>query len=304
MYTIKQASRLTGVPAATLRGWERRYDVIRPGRNDAGYRVYDKTAIAVIIGLRKLIDSGWSPAQAAQAIRDGAVEPASAAGSDLAALPRVDDPPAVATEAFRDFLQSAARLDSVGLEDSLSRAFGLGPFEFVAERWLFPVLVALGDGWACGQIDVAREHLASQAVRRRLAAAFEAAGWRSRGPSVLVGLPPGCHHELGALVFAVAAKRRGLDVHFVGPDLPARSWVAAVEARDVDAVVLAVPMIEDRPSARATVQALRSCRPELLVAVGGAHAEDLTTGVLVLPEHITTAADQLEELLHCRARRR
>ncbi len=304
MYTIKQASRLTGVPPATLRGWEQRYDVIRPVRNDAGYRVYDKGAIAVIIGLRKLIESGWSPSEAAQAIREGTVEPSSAAATDLAALTLSEDPPHVAAEAFHDFLQSAARLDSVGIEDSLNRAFTLGPFEFVAEKWLFPALVALGDGWACGQIDVAGEHLASQAVRRRLAAAFEAAGWRSRGPTVLVGLPSGAHHELGGLAVAVATKRRGLDVHFVGSDLPARSWVAAVEARDVDAAVLAVPMIEDRRAARAAAQALRSCRPELLVAVGGAHAADLTTGVLTLPPCVSVAADELEELLHRRISKR
>lgn len=300
MYTIKQAARLTGVAEATLRGWERRYDVVRPIRNEAGHRIYDKGAIAAIIALRKLIDAGWAPAQAARAIRDGEIEPTFAAGSDLLAPPAPDDPPHVATESFRDFLRAAARLDSVGVEDSLSRGFGLGPFEFVVERWLFPALVALGDGWACGQLDVAGEHLASHAVRRRLASAFEAAGWRSRGRSVLVGLPPGCHHELGALAFAVAAKRRGLDVHFVGADLPARCWVAAVETRPVDAVVLAVPMIEDRPAARATVQALRSCRPELLVAIGGRHAKDLTTGVLVLPHQVSTAADELEELLHRR----
>ena len=46
MYTIKQASRLTGVTEASLRGWERRYGVVVPHRNEAGYRLYDEAAIA------------------------------------------------------------------------------------------------------------------------------------------------------------------------------------------------------------------------------------------------------------------
>ena len=35
MYTIKRAAELTGVSAATLRAWERRYDVVEPQRTDA-----------------------------------------------------------------------------------------------------------------------------------------------------------------------------------------------------------------------------------------------------------------------------
>jgi methylmalonyl-CoA mutase cobalamin-binding subunit len=133
---------------------------------------------------------------------------------------------------------------------------------------------------------------------RRLSAAFEAAGSRSRGPSVLVGLPPGSEHELGALAFAVSAKRRGLDVHYVGADLPTDSWVAAVKARRMDAVVLAVVMEEDRAAAEATVRALQSAHPDLLVTVGGAQSPALADGVLTLSAGLGAAAEQLDELLH------
>jgi MerR family transcriptional regulator, light-induced transcriptional regulator len=53
-----------------------------------------------------------------------------------------------------------------------------------------PTLVALGEGSARGEIDIAGEHVASHAVLRRLSAAFEAAGSPSRGRKVVVGLPP------------------------------------------------------------------------------------------------------------------
>ena len=299
VYTIKQTARLTGVPPGTLRSWERRYAVVRPTRNESGYRVYDKSVIAAIIGLRTLIDSGWAPAEAARAIEEGKVQCSSAAATELTALPeRVQDQWTAASHAFKDFLRSAARLDSLGLNDSLDRGFALGPFEHVVDYWLFPALTALGDAWASGQIDVAGEHLASQAVRSRLSGAFEAAGWRSRGPSVLVGLPPGSHHDLGALAFAVMAKRCGLDVHYLGADLPTRSWVAAVEGRRVDAAVLAVPMAQDRPAAEEALRAMQSARPDVVFAAGGAHSDNLTADVLVLPPKPSTAAEVLDERLH------
>ena len=45
MYTIKRAAEITGVPAATLRAWERRYAIIQPERTDSGYRLYDDESV-------------------------------------------------------------------------------------------------------------------------------------------------------------------------------------------------------------------------------------------------------------------
>ncbi|MBJ7358666.1 MerR family transcriptional regulator, partial [Nocardioides sp.] len=70
MYTIKQAARLTGVPEASLRAWERRYAVVVPHRNASGYRVYDEAALAAVATMRRLVDDGWSPAEAAAAVRN------------------------------------------------------------------------------------------------------------------------------------------------------------------------------------------------------------------------------------------
>jgi hypothetical protein len=38
--TLKAVSRRTGIPAATLRTWERRYGFLRPVRSANGYRLY------------------------------------------------------------------------------------------------------------------------------------------------------------------------------------------------------------------------------------------------------------------------
>ena len=71
MYTIKQASRLTGVTEASLRSWERRYGVVVPHRNESGYRLYDEAALSAFSTMRRLVDDGWSPVEAADAVRNG-----------------------------------------------------------------------------------------------------------------------------------------------------------------------------------------------------------------------------------------
>ena len=73
MYTIKQAARLSGVSEASLRAWERRYGVVVPQRNESGYRVYSPEDLVAVSTMRRLVDEGWSPAEAATAVRTGTV---------------------------------------------------------------------------------------------------------------------------------------------------------------------------------------------------------------------------------------
>lgn len=298
MYTIKEAARLTGVPEASLRGWERRYGVVTPPRSQGGYRMYDQESVAAVLAMRRMVDAGWSPAEAARAVREGRVPTTPPDLVDVAARWTRDDRRSDAVASIKQFLTSAARIDPEGIEESLDRGFSLGSFERVVDGWLFPSLVALGAGWARGEIDVAGEHLASHAVHRRLAAAYEAAGSRSRGPSVVVGLSPGGQHELGALAFATAIRRIGLNVFYLGANVPETSWTTAVTRRSAHAAVIVVVTAKDRPGAIATAQALSATNAELLIGCGGAFGADLTAGVHTLAPTIGGAAQELDSLLH------
>ena len=296
MYTIKRAAQLTGVPETSLRTWERRYGVFVPHRSDSGYRLYDHEALAVISTMHRLVTDGWAPAAAAEAIRSGTVPltPPEELVSDVASGP-VEPAAAACTERL---LSASAQLDIAGIDESLDEGFGLGSFEYVVDSWLFPALAALGDGWARGEIDVAGEHAASHAVHRRLSAAFDAAGSRSRGPKVVVGLPPGSQHALGALAFATAIRRRGMNVLYLGADLPLASWETAVASHEARAVVLAVVTPEDRPAAVAVADLLVTHRLAPRVCAGGASAANLSTGVHQLASSIRAAAEQLDQMTH------
>ena len=294
MFTIKQAAHRVGVTQATLRTWERRYGVVAPRRTETGYRTYDPPAIARLTTMRTLVHEGWSPKNAAAAILSGEVAVDVSTATD-----RPDPNPesfvgAVHTE---EFLGAAARLDVQGVERSLDAGMSLGSFEHAVDSWLMPTLVALGDDWARGAVDVAGEHAASHLVLHRLSAAFQAAGSRSRGPRVVVGLPAESQHELGALAFATVARRLGHDVLYLGSSVPEASWLAAVRGHRADAAVLSVVTDADRPAGRLAVDALRADRPELLIAVGGSSSESLGD-VHELPPRIADAARELDDLLH------
>ncbi|MEP7089624.1 MAG: MerR family transcriptional regulator [Nocardioidaceae bacterium] len=300
MYTIKEAARITGVPETSLRAWERRYSVVEPRRTEAGYRIYDDSDLAAVAAMRDLVADGWSPAEAARAVREGRAGPESPESPESPGTTPADSPPPVtlaADPAVALFVAAAARLDTDALEESLDLAFSAGTFEHVLDSWLFPALRALGEAWARGEVDVAGEHAASHAVHRRLSMAFAAAGRQSRGPTVVVGLAPGSRHELGALAFATAIRRRGLDVLYLGADVPEASWDAAVSTRGARAAVLAVVTASDRPAAASTLQRLVVSHPGLLVAAGGSFGAALGAGVHSLTGTVAQAARELDALL-------
>jgi PAS domain S-box-containing protein len=56
--TLKAVSRRTGIPAATLRTWERRYGFLRPVRSASGYRLYGEQEVAQVLQVKRLLEQG------------------------------------------------------------------------------------------------------------------------------------------------------------------------------------------------------------------------------------------------------
>jgi len=291
MYTIKEAASRTGVGAPLIRAWERRYGVIEPTRTASGYRLYDEMGIRTLRTMRSLVEGGWTASEAARAIRAGEVDLLD--GEDRVARSGTDATAGATNRArlIERFVASAEAAAPADTEAVLDEILASGSFEAVVDDLLLPATAALGDAWAAGRISVAAEHAASAAVGRRLAAIFQSAGAPGR-VTVVVGLPPGARHELGALAFAAALRRRGVGVLYLGPDVTIDGWVDAVERTRAKAAVIGVVIPDDRPAAMAVVEAL-SGRGLGLIAIGGDAAAPSVVpadGTAVLPARVVDAA--------------
>lgn len=290
MYTIREAADRAGVTADVLRAWERRYGVVQPRRTARGYRLYDEGAIRRLRAMRSLIADGWTASAAAEAVRD-------LADADLPVemVPGWQGPgPDEGEDLAGRFVGAAAAMDPTAVRAILDEMGARASFEAMVERYLFPSLRALGEAWQHGTVSVAAEHAASAAVGRWIGAAYEAAGGnRGDGPRILVGLPPGARHELGALAFATAARRAGLSALYIGPDLPVTDWVRAAQEGERMAVVIGVPTVDDAPAARGVLAALRHAVPGLLVLLGGDGARTIEQQS-VLPGPLPDAVRELE----------
>ena len=298
MYTIKQAAARTGVAVPTIRAWERRYGVVSPARTAAGYRLYDEAAIERLAAMRVLVETeGWRPSQAADRVKDPAFDMAgftervatgaADAGTDGA---RSFGSPA---EAVASFVSAAQRVDVQLMERILDDAFARQRFELAMDAVVFPALRGVGDAWSAGDLDVAAEHAASETVRRRLARFFDAARSPGDRPQVLIGMPPGGQHELGVFAFAVACRRSGLEVLYLGSNVPLDSWLRMVRETTAPAVVLGAVAGADATAAAVVVDAIQALASPAICFTGGPASMDATvvSNAVSLPVALDDAVD-------------
>jgi MerR family transcriptional regulator, light-induced transcriptional regulator len=298
MYSIKQASIRSGVSVPLIRAWERRYGVVSPRRTASGYRLYDDVAIATLERVRELTQAGWSASEASRAVLAGEVQI-----DQRQPRPRMPltEEAAHAYQAglIERFVEAATALDIAATGAALDEMFAQGSFESIVDDLLMPALVEIGRAWVEGRLDVAAEHAASAAVHRRLSALYEAAA--SVGdPLLVVGLPPGSRHELGSLAFAVAVRRLGVGVLYLGPDVPVASWVHVIGQNRARVAVVAVVQEPDRIAAIEVAEALRDAGLQPTLAVGGGSARwegAKQAGMVVLPDRINDAALVAAELV-------
>jgi methanogenic corrinoid protein MtbC1 len=308
---------------------------VKPVRSEGGYRLYDEQGLQLLRAMGALVAGGWSASQAAEHLRsdesdnsdgsdgrdagpdeqgpwdayltdEGAVAVDVAGSVDAAATdsgPGADTPSPEDSGAWdvTALARGAAEMDPTAVAEAVDRAFAAGTLEQVVDTWLMPALQMLGAQWRAGRVDVAGEHVVSATLHRRLGAAMDATPRPPHGPRVAVGLARGSHHELGILAFSVILRRAGVDVLYLGADLPAQHWVAVVEQHRPAAVVVGVPTATDVLAVRETVAALHAARPKLAVHVGGGAQFEVGQGTVPLGHAVTTAAHDLAERLRASA---
>ncbi|MGC8782112.1 MAG: MerR family transcriptional regulator, partial [Anaerolineae bacterium] len=229
IYTIKTVVQRTGITPATLRAWERRYNVLSPGRSEGGYRLYSERDIAILRWLKQQTEGGVSISSAIALLeqrrhgREATAKPAAPPGPTAPS----DRPRATAVLA-QDLLAALLAFQEARAAAVLTEAFALYSVEDVAEDIIAAALVEIGERWHRGEATVVQEHFATAFLRHRLAMLFHACEPASAGPLALTGSVSGEWHDVGILLVSLALRRNGWRVIYLGQNVPADHLVAEV----------------------------------------------------------------------------
>ncbi|MCE7988915.1 MAG: MerR family transcriptional regulator [Caldilinea sp. CFX5] len=252
IFNIGAVARMTAIPEATLRIWERRYHFPQSARTSGGHRLYSQQNVFWLQWVKARIDEGI---QVSQAIR--ALQRAGHLGGTIAE-------PAVPSALVGQVQEGAAlsvfhgRLLAALLEHNveeanlvLSEALVLYPLEPIILEVIGPILREIGAAWAAGQVDVATEHLATNHLRHQLLL------WMRIGPPayavepVVLACAPGELHEGSLLMLGVLLRRLRWPVVYLGQTMPL-AHLSGLLADVEPAIVVFVAMTEE--TARALVE--------------------------------------------------
>lgn len=225
-YPIRTVATLTGVNAITIRAWERRYGLINPMRTDSGHRVYTRTDIDNIHRIVALLDKGVSISQVRIAL--GSAEQGVASNDE-----------AEPWAGYRNrMITEIKQFDENRLEDIYNDILALYPTDLVTRKVLLPLLCDLGKGWEIAKTSVAEEHFFGVYLRSKLGARFHHRQRSNSGAKLLAACLPGEHHEVGLLLFALAAQDQGYRVVLLGANMPFADIPLAARRSNSDAIVL------------------------------------------------------------------
>ena len=290
---IGELARRAGLPAATLRSWERRYGIVSPGRTEGGYRLYTERDQARLTQMLELITQGLAPAQAAGRV----LEEAALSQADETASIETRPDPLSDSDSERlgsSLLERLLDYDDVGAHAAIDRAIAAYGIEIMSSAVILPVVRRIGELCDAGAISVSEEHFASNLIRGRILALGR--GWGvGRGRLALLVCPPDERHDLGLLVFGLLMFQRGWRIAFLGADTPLLAIEGASERLAPDLIVMAV-------TTTASAAAFKDCEPlqlgaPLMIAGAAAtgelarrlQAELIDDGLLVAVDRLADA---------------
>ncbi len=221
LYNIGAVARMTNIPVATLRIWERRYGFPHSARTPGGHRLYSERDVAGLRWVKARTEEGLQAGQAVRALQHVQEEgrfPEVPVVSSLATQREASEP---SLDVFRQNLTAALLAhDTTRADQLLAEATAVHSLDNIILNSIVSTLFDIGQGWMDGRVDVATEHLATNYVRHRLVM------WTMTGPptfpirpSVLACAPDELH-EGSLLILGVLLRRRRWPVAYLGQTVP------------------------------------------------------------------------------------
>jgi methanogenic corrinoid protein MtbC1 len=270
-YNLKVVLKETGLPADTLRAWERRYGLPAPQRTEGGQRLYSQYDIELIKWLMERLEEGLSISHAVEMWNEhtaSGVDLLTGALSTTQTLPAVYIPAGTTLDSIRaHWLEHCLAFKEAEAEQVLNKAFTMFPVEAVCMEVLQKGLAQMGQFWYENKATVQQEHFASGLAMRRLDSLMSASPAPTRKQTVMVGCPSGEWHIFTALLLALLLRRRGLNIIYLGADVPANQFAETVTATRANLVILVAQSLITAASLQKTADLLKDLRAP--VAFGG-----------------------------------
>jgi DNA-binding transcriptional MerR regulator len=252
-YSIKSVCRLTGLRAATLHAWQKRYQAVEPERTATNHRVYSEDDVEKLRLLVAATGLGHSIGNIARLsvteltdLLDGSsVETRETATPSAPEKKKIKPTVAVLC---RRILQAVHSYDLDRLHEELWLAQNhFEPLVFVLD-FLVPLFAQIAKAVQNGRLSIAQEHalsaviksnLLTESLRLRLNQNRKDASLGTK--RVMLTTFDGDYHDFGISLAAIICAESDHIVHWMGPSLPPTAVVEAVNRTRSDILIMPSP---------------------------------------------------------------
>lgn len=229
-YSIKDLEVLSGVKAHTIRIWEKRYGLLSPRRTATNIRFYTDDDLRKIINVSLLIRNGHKISRIAD--WDSSTLQKSVMQLDQNALDNHECADQMISAIINFDLRTFDRLvseyiDQHGLEEAYQKVF-------------FKFLEKLGVYWHAGAIYPAQEHFVFNFLRQKIISEINKLGIANENSrTILFFLPEKEMHEMSLLFYSYLARKKNLNVIYLGALVPWEDIVKISSSIHLDQVFTA-----------------------------------------------------------------
>lgn len=238
MFPISVVSQKTGLTPEVLRAWERRYQGVRPTRDEGGRRVYSRELLDRLIVIARLLRAGYRIGDVVDLEADDLVsrleelaptQPGTRGYGTLDAGSASDDTLRSGTEREPVAAAVAAilKLDAIELRAAAEHALSSEGRLEMADRFVFPVMRRVKALYV--QNEASAVHLSFARTNLRLIlGTFLSYASGARGQKILVATPVGYSSDLGCVASATHISAAGHTPIILGAEVPVEDIVATV----------------------------------------------------------------------------
>jgi DNA-binding transcriptional MerR regulator/methylmalonyl-CoA mutase cobalamin-binding subunit len=269
--------RETGLGKDLLRKWRERYGFPTPENQSNGSLGYSREQVLQLRLIKRLLDVGFRPGQVVgKSIAELDRLIGALAGNSVAPL---------WNSVTREAIERLKQHDLEELKALLIKERAKGTLTDFVNHIVTPLVIAVGEAWARGEIEVYHEHLCSDELIRYLHAELRALKSKQGFPRIMFATPPDEIHVLGLLMAEAVLADQGANCVSVGPQIAMGELAMAVQACHANVVAMSFSLAYPTRRVRPMLAHLRELLPSSIgIWVGGAGASHILRppkGVLI-----------------------
>lgn len=224
-FTIKDLENLSGIRAHTIRVWEQRYSFLNPQRTETNIRYYSNGELQKILNIALLNKCGYKISHINR-MKESEIQ------EKILGLSQAE---ACQERIVNELIGCMADVRMDDFEEVLDNYIRSKGIEKAVAKILFPFLERIGILWLTNHINPAQEHLVSNLIRQKLVVAIDSLRSTTQSAQkALLFLPEGEQHEIGLLYMHFLLKSHGVNVIYLGANVPMRdvAYVAGLKNPD------------------------------------------------------------------------